>query len=85
MKCEHGLFKQGPDEKCNICPDEQEESTVALSEGLEGPNERIEELEKWIVDCRDKILYPLAHENTTLGKIAEGFGASTIELLKKAD
>ena len=42
---------------------------------------RIEELEKWIEECRDKILYPLAHTEGELAKLAEVYGASTVSLL----
>jgi hypothetical protein len=43
--------------------------------------ERIKELEAWIVDCRDKLLYPLAFENSANGRLAEEFGASTVKIL----
>ncbi len=44
-------------------------------------SERIKELEAWIVDCRDTLLYPLAFENSANGRLAEGFGASSVKLL----
>jgi len=33
MKCEHEIFKHSPDEKCNICPDETEESDLPSARG----------------------------------------------------
>jgi len=45
--------------------------------------ERIKELEDWIEECRDSLLYPLSFEDSELGKIAEGLGSSTHNLLNK--
>ena len=42
---------------------------------LEAENER---LRKWVSECKDEILYPLSHEETELGALAEGFGAMTV-------
>ena len=39
------------------------------------------ELNKLLREIRDKILYPLSHENTELGKLAEGFGQATTKFL----
>lgn len=39
-------------------------------------------LRAWIEEARDTVLYPVAHEDTSVGKLAECLGASTVELLK---
>ena len=67
---------------------------MKLSEDLEHwraerPNEwtmgdfirKAKELEQFVEECRDKILYPLAHEGNELGKVAEGLGGATHKLL----
>ena len=38
-------------------------------------------LRAWIIECRDEILYPLAHQDTELGRKAECLGAATPDLL----
>ena len=40
------------------------------------------EAHEWIDDCRTRILYPLAHQQTELGMLAEGFGQCVPEILK---
>ena len=39
------------------------------------------ELRAWIEECRDTVLYPVAHEDTEVGKRAEILGAATVGLL----
>lgn len=38
-------------------------------------------LREWIAECRDTVLYPVAHEDTEVGKRAELLGAATVALL----
>lgn len=38
-------------------------------------------LREWIEECRDTVLYPVAHEDTEVGKRAEILGAATVALL----
>ena len=45
---------------------------------------RIIELEEFITDFRDEILYPLAHEETELGQKADCFGSHCATLLKES-
>lgn len=52
---------------------------------------RIAELEQrlrscidWMDDAVKDVLYPLAHENTELGKLAEGLGSTSVNILKQA-
>lgn len=56
------------------------ERVMDLFETKQG--ERIKELEAWILECRDSLLYPLAMENSRFGRIAEVLGSSTHELFK---
>lgn len=44
--------------------------------------ECIREHQQWIKRVRDELLTPLAHQATDLGKLAEGFGQQTVELLQ---
>lgn len=43
---------------------------------------KIKELENFITEVRDSLLYPLAHLNTEMGRIADGLGSRTIKILK---
>jgi hypothetical protein len=43
---------------------------------------KAKELEDFIEECRDKILYPLANGTHHLRKIADGLGSETYKLLK---
>ena len=45
--------------------------------------DRIKDLEGFIVEVRDQILYPVAHTTTELGRTAEGLGQITAHLLNK--
>ena len=42
-------------------------------------------LREWIEECRDTVLYPVAHENTDIGKRAAILGAGTVALLTPND
>ena len=44
-------------------------------------NEEIEDLRKWIKDCRDILLMPLSHQDSEFGRVAEGLGQQTVKLL----
>jgi len=44
--------------------------------------DKIVELQKFVVEVRDTILYPLAHDNHVLAAQADGLGQATVELLK---
>ena len=39
-------------------------------------------LREWIAECRDTVLYPVAHADTEVGKRAELLGAATVALLR---
>jgi hypothetical protein len=39
-------------------------------------------LREWIAECRDTVLYPVAHADTDVGKRAELLGAATVALLR---
>lgn len=65
------------------------ELDLAYREGRKSRNAEIEllkaenaALRAWIEEARDTVLYPVAHEDTSVGKLAECLGASTVELLK---
>lgn len=42
---------------------------------------KLEPLRLWAIEIRDHVLYPLAHENSELGRTAEGLGAASVDLL----
>ena len=42
-----------------------------------------EDLMKWIMDCRDQVLYGLAHREDELGRIAEGLGQDSVSLINR--
>jgi nitrogenase molybdenum-iron protein alpha/beta subunit len=45
---------------------------------LQGKNvllvDELNSLNDWAIECRDKVLYPLSHQDNDLGKFAEGMG-----------
>ena len=74
-QCKHctlrGNFSKCVEEECS-----QHNNWYALEQ-----QKNVDELKKFIIDCRDEILYPLAHEPSDMGKIADGFGSRTVELI----
>lgn len=54
--------------------------------------DRVEDLEaslkacvSWANDCVSDVLYPLSHEATKLGAVAEGLGGCSVAIIKKAN
>ena len=41
----------------------------------------IAELREWITECRDRVLWPLAHENSKYACHAESLGGSAVDIL----
>ena len=42
-----------------------------------------EDLKKWIMDCRDQVLYSLAHRDDEIGRIADGLGQDSVSLINR--
>lgn len=74
---------------CKVDKESTLKSAKALLKERDDLRDRVEQLEAenaalraWIEEARDTVLYPVAHEDTSVGKLAECLGASTVELLK---
>ena len=59
--------------------DDRLERCAAEIHSLEAENAALRE---WIAECRDTVLYPVAHADTEVGKRAELLGAATVALLR---
>jgi hypothetical protein len=46
---------------------------------------KVQELEGFIKEIRDELLYPLSFNSTHLGQVAEGFGSCIPKLLEEND
>ena len=60
-------------------PQDDQLECAAEIHSLEAENAALRE---WIAECRDTVLYPVAHADTEVGKRAELLGAATVALLR---
>lgn len=67
-------------EDCKKAPRNHHETWYAKEQ-----QKKIDLLENFVRECRDNLLYPLSHEVSYMGIIAEGLGSATVDLLKKAE
>lgn len=76
-ECKHCIVR-GDISKCKETPCNHHENWYAIEQ-----QKKIDNLKQFIIECRDDVLYPLAHEETELGKIACIYGSETVRFLNE--
>lgn len=61
--------------------DKNDKASAGHEVNLDSLVSQNEEMRLWIIECRDKILFPLSHEESERGVCAECLGAATVKIL----
>ena len=75
----YAQIQKGINEFIALLHEQQPTESRAEIHRLEAENAALRE---WIAECRDTVLYPVAHADTEVGKRAELLGAATVALLR---